>query len=314
MSQWSLYYFGVDYTQLLHGVEPTVVIISVAILAVTVVAYFYWNTTASIKSPASLKTISRATTTKPSGLSSAGPPPDNDVWEERRRRGIEPTNPSSKKDHYAGKPFGSSYYFAHNSANAKGGYKDGLRMEDFTMNGPRLLSKSGLAVTTSSTTTASPEEKEESKQEKPTRSIPDSTTINRSILVTSASVKSTNVSTTPITKYLWDDPGDASGVATIRIDSLPAKGNKGNSMVPWKDADIIHVTATLEGEGLLVIATDHDNHEFRLVINRLYDKVTQVKTIVKQKRLLIKIHKYKGGYLNFLGKSNLEAWPHPQRK
>jgi hypothetical protein len=299
LSQLLLDYLGL---QSVPFVEPTAVIVLIGVLAVTVVACCYSSTfTCSAK-----KTSTNTTSTiKKPLLTPTGPPPANDVWEERRRRGIAP-NSSSKKEHYSGKPFGSSYYFAHNSVNAKGGYTDGLRMEDFTMNGPRLLSKNGMSV--SATVTEAPEE---AKELEPTTSSSAPPTLPA---VTPAPPPATSNST-PITKYLWDDPGDASGIATIRIDTLPPKGNNtSNLAVPWKDANIVQVTATLEGEGLLVIATDGDKHEYRLSINRLFDKATQVRTVVKPKRLLIKIHKQRKGHLNFLGKSNLEAWPHPQRK
>ncbi len=64
------------------------------------------------------------------------------VWDAPRNQ-----TSQQKTTHSNDKPFGSSYYYAHNNPNAKGGYKDGLKMEDYTMNGPRLLAKGGTPVT-----------------------------------------------------------------------------------------------------------------------------------------------------------------------
>ena len=178
------------------------------------------------------------------------------------------------------------------------GYSSGLRMEDYTMNKPRLLSKSGSRVDDAEN--EAPITEEPPAIALPTQPVPDSG------LVSSAKKQIKN-----ITRYLWDDPGDSTGVATIRIDTLP--GASSSESLAWKDAEIETVSALLEGEGLLVTATAKNDIEYRLHIKRLYDKASEVRTVVKPKRLLVKIHK-KRGMLNFLGKSNMEAWPHPQRK
>jgi hypothetical protein len=41
------------------------------------------------------------------------------------------------------KPFGLSYFYAHNNLNATGGYRDRLQMEDHSMNQPRPVRKAG---------------------------------------------------------------------------------------------------------------------------------------------------------------------------
>ncbi|CAB9496217.1 p21 protein (Cdc42 Rac)-activated kinase [Seminavis robusta] len=243
----------------------------------------------------------------PPKFTPVGPAPANDVWEERRKRGIS-KNSSKKNEQADGKPFGSSYYYAHNSSNAKGGYSDGLQMEDFTMNGPRLLAKNGVAVDTLK------EEEAEGATEETTITSNGQEDTPPPAPVSLPSTPQNTASFTLITKYLWDDPGDASGVATIRIDELPPKDKSTSTTISWKDANIVSVDATLQGEGLLVVATDDNQHEYRLQIKRLYDNATEVRTVQKAKRLLVKIHKRRGGHLNFLGKSNLEPWPHPQRK
>ena len=113
------------------------------VLATTVIVYF------RILNPPS-KTRdgwkNELTSTKVSSVSTNDPPLDfKDVWGERRKRGITASS-SGGKQSAQDRPFESSYYYAHNNPNAKGGYKDGLRMEDYTMNGPRLLSRGGVPV------------------------------------------------------------------------------------------------------------------------------------------------------------------------
>ena len=226
-------------------------------------------------------------------MKKAAPPPVNDVWEERRKRGIAHATTVQKTDaKKEDKPFGSSYYYAHNSTKNKGGYSDGLRMEDFTMNGPRLLSKGGQAD----------HEIVESEVEPPAEST------SEAISKETPLAPSTTIISKNITRYLWDDPGDSKGIGSIRIDTLPGASSSSDD-IDWKDANIQTVSATLEGKGLLVIATDENKKEYRLRIQTLYDTVSEVRTVVKTKRLLIKLHKQKS-----FGKANLNSWPHPQKK
>ena len=227
-------------------------------------------------------------------MKNAAPPPVNDVWEERRKRGIAHATTVKKADaKKEDKPFGSSYYYAHNSTKNKGGYSDGLRMEDFTMNGPRLLSKGGKAD----------HEIMESEVEAPQVESTEGPISKETPLVPSTTIIAKN-----ITRYLWDDPGDSKGIGTIRIDTLPGASSS-SDYIDWKDAKIQTVSASLEGKGLLVIATDEDKKEYRLRIQTLYDTVSEVRTVVKTKRLLVKLHKQKS-----FGKANLNSWPHPQKK
>lgn len=205
-----------------------------------------------------------------------------------------------KTQHSKEKKFSSSYYYAHNDPNAKGGYKDGLQMEDYTMNQPRLLSKNGQPVSLSSTTTTS-------------------TTTDASVLSNNdpgtASVKNPE-STKPIrhiTKYLWDDPGDSSkGVATIRIDSLPDLLDS-TKVVPYADLELTSTEAKLFGEGLRV-RLESPQARYELKIPKLYGDAAEVKTVTKNpKRLLVRLVKKKSGILSGNSK-NLQAWPHPGRK
>jgi hypothetical protein len=230
----------------------------------------------------------------------------SDAWEERRRRGIMAASSHERKDH-AGtrKPFGSSYYYAHNNSYNTGGYKDGLTMEDYTMNGPRLLSRGGLPVTSISNTAASS-----------TTTTWDTTTDAEDICSaekapperqSSALVDGKRV--LKVSKYLWDDPGDSKGVATILIDQLP--GRTSSESIHWRDvrADVIKIDANLKDQGLdVVVETSKVN--YYLKISLLYGKVDTVKAVSKEKRLLIRLTK-SGGILN---KSNLKAWPYPQKR
>lgn len=223
---------------------------------------------------------------------------------------------------YSDKPFGSKYYYAHNNPNATGGYKDGLKMEDYQMNGPRLLSKGGLPVVETTLD-------EDSGGEDVTSS---NVAEDGPIAPFSVSKpRDADNDVIIISKYLWDDPGDSNGVATIRIEVLPdPKSKMIGQFVDCKDVSIVDVDAALAGEGLLVkFATNPKNtpnidcntgekqHRYQLKISKMYGDAADVKVVVKPKRLLVKIHKKKNSVLSSIGMnggSNLDAWPTPHRK
>lgn len=208
-----------------------------------------------------------------------------------------------KKDYGEEKPFGSKYYYAHNNSKATGGYKDGLKMEDYTMNGPRLLSKDGKPVTgapvESSSTLGPPDESKS--------------------VATKTSIQFADPRFIPITKYLWDDPGDSKGIATIRIDSLPTKSGSMPPMVNYSDIAIGDISAKLAGEGLLVQLTEDSTssasepRRYQLKIPKLYGDAASVKVVRKTKRLLVKIQKKQRSVFSS-NKSNMDAWPQPHRK
>jgi hypothetical protein len=220
---------------------------------------------------------------------SVGP---GDVWEERRRKGIVNSTSTTKQSEHD-KPFGSSYYYAHNNPGAKGGYSDGLCIEDYTMNGPRLLSRGGQSVGDRSTISSN-------KNGSPSMQTQPSDASNRQ-------KPCSERRTRQITRYLWDDEGDEDGVAVIRVDNLP--GPTSATFIDWRDANVTEVTAKLiGGGGLLVSGTDNaEKVEYRLYVKQLYGPAVAVKAVVKAKRLLVRIYKKKD-------KSNLKAWPHPQKR
>jgi hypothetical protein len=246
--------------------------------------------------------------------------PVMDVWEERRRKGIQivssSTTISSRRaedSSLRGKPFGSSYYYAHNSQNSTGGYKDGLRMEDYTMNQPRLLSRSTKkmpVVVHLGDDTAAAEHEEKQVKDEPKKKNP---AAPQQPNVPSDRGRYMAPSTTriiPISKYLWDDPGDETGVAIIRIDSLPDHSTDTDvgprRSISWKDIEVEHVSAELQGQGLVVIVTTKASVDYRLHIAKLYGAVDTV-TVKAKKRLLVRLQKTRG----VTHKSNLKAWPHP---
>lgn len=237
-----------------------------------------------------------------------------DAWEERRSRGVAIHSLHERKDvNKSSKPFGSSYYYAHNSTKVTGGYTDGLRMEDYTMNQPRLLSKRIINdnnTDNNTTTTAvidnamiNTEDRREDKVNdviRPTSIVEQKRILN-------------------ISKYLWDDPGSTDGIATIRIDVLPLNSTDN---IPFENirsyihSDNIHTQILNNNEGLLIdiktnATTDKTtNINYRLKIDSLYGPITSIKVIIKSKRLLIKLTKK---YTMF-DKSNLKSWPYPQKK
>lgn len=133
--------------------------------------------------------------------------PANNPWQERLKRGISHASTLKRDSHE--KPFKSSYYYAHNNPQSKGGYKDGLRMEDYTMNQPRLLSRNGQQI---EYTTTKQEESQQPSIEPPRKLLSKPTRF--------------------ISRYLWDDQGKSNGIAYIRIEQLP---DIGTSLTPWTE-------------------------------------------------------------------------------
>lgn len=241
-----------------------------------------------VTTEALLKTESTTTTT-----TSTSSPTLKNIWETSQSDTSGPLKTTHKD-----KPFGSKYYYAHNNPDATGGYKDGLRMQDYTMNGPRLLQKGGKPVRGDELTISvdNPTESFDVNETNVNRIEPTTTTIPR-------------LPIRIISKYLWDDPGNAKGIATIRIDSLP---DKNGQQVAWMDIKFNEITADLKGEGLLV-KIETDECRYQLNIGKLYGDAADVKTVIKPKRLMIRIIKKKTAVLAARKESNLDAWPRPHR-
>jgi hypothetical protein len=228
------------------------------------------------------------------------------------------TNTKNRKGAYKEKPFGSKYYYAHNDSNTTGGYKDGLKMEDYRMNGPRLLSRNGLSVQDETTTTTTTTTNDDDDDDDNDKEIPNNNNNNADGNDDDVQDNNTAVAKniTNITKYLWDDPGDSKGIGTIRIDVLPSSSSSSPSFVDVKDVKIENVNASLMdgGRGLLasiiaVTDTGGSCRYYQLKINKLYENASDVKVIIKPKRLLIKIYKKKTKNYN-----DLVAWPQPHKK
>ena len=180
------------------------------------------------------------------------------------------------------KPFKSPYYYAHNSSKSNGGYKDGLKAEDYVMNKPRLLNKT-LDGKESATSSAQ------------------------------ASIDKMKDSL-PINNYLWDDDENDEGIAKIIIDSLPSSMNCDKSgYISWKEAGLISkgdVKAKLVGiwkDGLILQIRSKVNDKscfkrYHLHVPRMFGEVEEVKVIVKTKKLIIKLMKKKS-------KENMKPWP-----
>ena len=199
----------------------------------------------------------------------------------------------------ADKPFGSSYYYAHNDPSRIGGYKDGLKMEDYVMNGPRLLSRNGKK--------AEEEQKIEDEFEGDAKKAPSTfvkTTEIRSLAQSATTKRDGN--SVPLSKYLWDDDGNKEGTAKILIETLPGKKST-DSLLSWEGQgiskeDVIASLVGINNEGLLVQVKrieDGVESRYHLFIPQLYNQVREVKTIVKKKKLVVKLFKKMAG----------NAWP-----
>lgn len=230
-----------------------------------------------------------------------------DVWAERRQRGIMPASMDRKGGVETDKPFKSSYYYAHNNPDTTGGYKDGLRMEDYAMNGPRLLSKGGKKMTvdkasgTSSTSNSIPSAKDDPLSES-------QISTNEQVIITRSVLKKKR--TVPITQYLWDDEGGKT--ATIIIDKLPGGLRSTDPPVTWSAAQVKNVHAILvDGEeGLRVEVETALDWDYVLQVERLFASVTAVQTVVKPKRLRVKLTKKSTSIIM----SSYDKWPHPHKK
>jgi len=237
------------------------------------------------------------------------------VWAERQKKGVAPASLHRRAGAGESKPYGSQYYYAHNNPNAIGGYSDGLRMEDFQMNKPRLLSRGGAPVVAKPN--ADGNNSEDGVEEKAERPVAAVDTASSSIGETAR--KSRPVLS--ITKYLWDDSGDASGVATIRIDKLPGTTSS-NELIDYRDAGVIDVSSKLlsnsSNGGLLVTIRTETGVDYELRIDNLYGRVSEVRTTTAKgkKRLLVRLTKAKSSSTTsgFFGSTKFEAWPHPQQR
>jgi hypothetical protein len=230
-----------------------------------------------------------------------------DAWEERRRRGIAIHSLHEKKDVHGKeeKPFGSSYYYAHNNTKAKGGYSDGLRMEDFTMNQPRLLSKGNSSICENDYI-----QNQQQQQDVEAYSCKDTIHIE-----TAPSTKLPSKRILQISKYLWDDSGSKNGEGSIRIELLPISSTETISWEQyWKDNSATMSVSTdfdITKDGVIItIQSTTSNIDYRFEIKNFFGPVVDVKTLVKSKRLIVKLTKK----TSLFDKSNLKAWPHPQKK
>eukprot|EP00804_Cyclotella_cryptica_P013320 CCRYP_019817-RA/>CCRYP_019817-RA protein AED:0.20 eAED:0.20 QI:214/-1/1/1/-1/1/1/195/345 len=179
------------------------------------------------------------------------------------------------------RPFGSSYYYAHNNPNSKGGYTDGLRAEDYVMNGPRLLSKGGVPV-------AEEPLSSEADGGDELHAVDTDSNQNEEDKKTKIALASRQ-----ITRYLWDD--DGGDIAKIHIDCLPLSSTE---TIPWQEAIVSkeNVQVRLTGEyndGLYVSITCRNEKKYHLQVPKMYGCAESVKAIVKTHKLLIKITKRK---------------------
>ena len=237
--------------------------------------------------------------------STAGARP-KDIWKAGENKHASLKKPKAA---YTEKPFGSKYYYAHNDSKTTGGYKDGLTMEDYRMNGPRLLSVNGLSVDNNNNNGNGDDGQKDDSND---YSKGETTETNADVAPpTRINAHDTDVKN--ITKYLWDDPGNGKGIATIRVDVLP--GEKFGEFVDFGDVNIQDVTATLPGEGLMakITVVGKETPSYQLNIKKLYGDAADVKVIVKPKRLLIKVYKKRHGFLS-KNDNNLGSWPQPHRK
>jgi hypothetical protein len=230
--------------------------------------------------------VNRTSQSEPTG-------PLKNIWEERQKNGSAALERTQKTDD-DGKPFGSSYYYAHNSLRRTGGYKDGLRMEDYQMETPRLLSKGGVDIRDQAPGTTTED------SSKPTSKSMEAVISSEKQVVAPPCI--------PIKKYLWDDPGDHKAIGTIRIDQLADN-------LSWKEADISDIQIDLKNESSLNVIVTAGEKVYQLYIQQFYGKVEEVKKVAKRQRLLVRLYKRKKDTVTGeTDEKNIKAWPTPYKK
>jgi len=205
------------------------------------------------------------------------------------------------------KPFESSYYFAHNKHSTGGGYTDGLKASDYVMNGPRLLSKAGVRIEDDKDTTTTTDNSSDNIDNNEECS---EQTKDKSKMIQS---KQKLYSSTPLSKYLWDDDG-SSNIAKIHIDTLPVSASS-TQTITWESAGITkaNVDCRLIGdnnEGLyisIIQEVDQGGKNYHLHVPKLYGEAENVKCIVKKHKLLVRITKKSPKYSNRY-KKNDSLW------
>ena len=216
---------------------------------------------------------------------------------------------------------------AHNDPNRTGGYKDGLRMEDYVMNGPKLLAKGGKRVEEDAAVNAVGDDDDQlvtgctDADDTNNDGANGDAASNAHVPTVPSSPPALPSNSVPIARYMWDDAAVASGcsdVGKLLIDTLPNKPSSAPD-IKWEGAGIgrANVTASLvgdDGRGLLIAidrsdkATGTQPKHYHLYIRRMYGEIAEVKVIVKAKRLLVKLIKKKNR-LNIWDKKNLKPWP-----
>lgn len=269
-------------------------VVPIVLVAVSIATFLWrkWMNNPWKKEENWIKELSKSKASR-SGKGSQAPSfPLKNIWDERKRNGSTTADSKVQSKDTDGKPFGSSYYYAHNSLRKTGGYTDGLRMEDYQMETPRLLSKNGISCT--------------ERSSRVVENCKGSTTNNSS--QNNVTTPKARVSFIPINKYLWDDPGDSKGIGTIRIEHL-------TDDLSWKDAAISDIQIDIKDKiCLTMLVNTEDGKIYRLRIPQLYGAVTEVRKVQKANRLLLRLYKESENEKGKKTPNNLRSWPTPYKK
>jgi hypothetical protein len=223
--------------------------------------------------------------------------------------------------------YNSTYYYAHNKYKRGGGYSDGLEAEDYTMNGPRLLSKNGIPVMAgkinndsgcvegSAYSCSNSVHDSDGKNRTFTDDCNDRTNAGESaslevqkIAATTRPSQEMTKVTIPITKYLWEDTDT---ISKIRIESLPmtvrhvdGTSEQTTTTIPWSQANIprsnIHIRIRQDRQGFVLLlkrqqsSQEVDETHYLLQISNLYGRIDAATTVWKSNRLLVKLIKSDG--------------------
>ena len=161
------------------------------------------------------------------------------------------------------------YYYAHQGTT--GGYADGLKQEDFAMNGPRRLD-------------TKQSESEKTKTSNMPVTVPRGSIERQSFGQTVPMNSLPQYSGKTITSFQFEDAGD---LVKIYIRSLPGWDS-------FQDANIqkSHVSSYWDDrESLVLLVKKSEEETYNLHVKRLFGLVNDVQILVKKKYLLVKLVK-----------------------
>mmetsp|Transcript_7783 Transcript_7783/g.16901 ORF Transcript_7783/g.16901 Transcript_7783/m.16901 type:complete len:311 (-) Transcript_7783:53-985(-) len=186
----------------------------------------------------------------------------------------------SGKTNSSSKPFESSYYYAHNSIRKTGGYTDGIKTEDYVMNGPRLLSSTVEGMKT-------PDTGGNELNTIPVVVAESCNKVERSEL----DLLRAELRGTALNKYLIDESKDKDLIATVYISDIPGYDSWENSDIKKSGISTNFCLTSTKTSCVTIQMHNAKGENFYLLMKKVNGVVRDIKVIVKKKRLVVKLMK-----------------------